>query len=296
MRGIGRIQTVVGKVKATRELRAKQRWQHQINPTRETMPLFLVGNGRSGTSMLVYHLTRSWHIDLYNEDNPAAFEKWFLRDLSIIEKVVADSYAPITLFKPIKDTYRIHTLLERFPHAKALFSFRHFDDVINSSRKRFYVDFGKKMGKMVEEITPPVDRWMQDDFVEYAAAPPPAITKQFIRSLWHVSLSLESKIALHWLFVNSLYFDLELDSDPTIKAVRYESLVLNPKAEFKAICEFLTIPFEAKMVNDVFASSINKKNAPDLAPAIRAACEKLYQRLCDAIGAENEFATVAQGG
>ncbi|MCP5098674.1 MAG: sulfotransferase [Chloroflexi bacterium] len=295
MRGIGRLQAAANKAKDARELRRKQQWQRKYNPARETVPVFLVGNGRSGTSMLVYHLTRSWHIDLYNEDNPAAFDKWFLRDLSVIKKIVADSCAPVTLFKPIKDTYRTHTLQARFPQAKVLFSFRHFDDVINSSRKRFYVDFGQKVGKTVEQITPPVDRWMADGFAEYADALPPEKTQQFIRSLWHESLSLESKIALHWLFVNSLFFDLDLDSDATVKAVRYESLVSNPQGEFEAICAFLTIPFEAKMVHDVFASSIKKKNAPDLDPAIRTACKAVYQRLCDAIGVQNEFAVAPQG-
>ncbi len=284
MRGIGRVRKVVQTMQSAQEMRRKQRWQRRMNPDGVTKPVFLVGNGRSGTSMLVFHLTRSWHIDLYNEDNPAAFEKWFLRDLSVVEKLIAQSDAPIVLLKPIKDTYRICTLQKRFPTAKVLFAFRHFDDVINSSRKRFYVDFGQKIGKTVEQITPPVDRWVQDDFGEYDAAPPPVESKALIKSLWRADLNLESKIALHWLFVNRLFFDLKLNEDADVKAIRYESLVSNPAAEFQAICDFLEIPFSDEMGEGVFASSINKKETPDLDAAIREACERVYGRLCGVVG------------
>ena len=286
MRGMGRVRKVVQDVQAAQEMRRKRRWQRRTNPDGVTTPVFLVGNGLSGTSMLVFHLTRSWHIDLYNEDNPAAFEKWFLRDFSVIETLIDQSQAPLVLLKPIKDTFRIRALQERFPAAKVLFAFRHFDDVINSSRKRFYVDFGKKVGKTVAQITPPVDRWMQDDFAEYGIAPPPVATKALIASLWRADLNLESKIALHWLFVNRLFFDLKLDEDDSVKAIRYESLVSEPAAEFRAICDFLEIPFSDEMGEGVFASSINKKETPELDVAIREACELVYGRLCGVVGVQ----------
>ena len=150
--------------------------------------------------MLVFHLTRSWCIQLYNEDNEAAFQQWFLRDFQTIDQLVENSNASIVLLKPIKDTYQIQNFQAHYSNSKVLFSFRHFDDVIKSSIKRFYIDFGQKIGKTVAEITPPVDRWMIDDFAEYQAAPPPEKTKALIRGLWHEGLNLESKIALHWLF------------------------------------------------------------------------------------------------
>lgn len=279
MRGSGRIRAIARKVQTAQTERRKLRWQRQMNPTGKTTPVFLVGNGRSGTSMLVFHLTRSWHINLFNEDHPAAFENWFLRDFEVIDRLLADSYAPITLLKPIKDTYRMRAIQARYPQGKVLFAFRHFDDVINSARKRFYIDFGKKIGKTIDEIIPPVDRWLQDDFAEYAAAPPPASTRQFIRSRWRADLNLESKIALHWLFVNRLFFDLGLDADTAVLPIRYELLVSQPAVEFRKLCEFLKIPFEDRMVADVFATSIRKKEAPDLDPVIREDCEALYQRL-----------------
>lgn len=279
IRGLGRVRAVAHQLQSNYETWRRVQWQRKMNPSGESTPVFLVGNGRSGTSMLVFHLTRSWCIQLYNEDNPAAFDKWFLRDFKTIDQLLEGSAAPIVLLKPIKDTYQVRNLQAYYPNSKVLFSFRHFDDVINSSVKRFYIDFGGKVGKKVEEITPPVDRWMADDFAEYHLATPPQKTKDFIRSIWREDLNLESKIACHWLFVNSLFFDLGLDSDPSVKIVKYESLVSHPKEQFSAICHFLDIPFDQEMVADVFASSINKKASPDLDDTIREACDELWQRL-----------------
>lgn len=281
IRGMGRVRAVAHQVQTNVETWRRVQWQRKQNPSGQSTPVFLLGNGRSGTSMLVFHLTRSWHIELYNEDNPSAFEKWFLRDFAIIDDLIEQSPAPIVLLKPIKDTYQVRNLQAHFSNSKVLFSCRHFDDVINSSIKRFYIDYGRKVGKTIEQITPPVDRWMADDFAEYSASPPPEATKDFIRSLWHKDLNLESKIAMHWLFVNRLFFDLQLYRNMAVKLIRYESLVSHPEQQFKAICQFLEIPFTQEMVADVFASSINKKDSPPLNDDIRQACDALWQKLSD---------------
>lgn len=280
MRGLGRVRAVAHQVQTSVEAWRRAQWQRKMNPSGASTPIFLVGNGRSGTSMLVFHLTRSWCIDLYNEDNPAAFEQWFLRDFATIDHLIAESPAPIVLLKPIKDTYQIRNLQAHYPASKVLFACRHFDDVINSSVKRFYVDYGGKIGKTVNEITPPIERWMADDFAEYHLAPPPVATKRFLRELWRDGFNLESKIAFHWLFVNSLFFDFGLDQDETVRLVQYESLVSRPAQEFRAICDFMSIPFDEQMVADVFSSSISKKKAPELDTAVREACEAVWQRLC----------------
>jgi hypothetical protein len=254
---------------AETELR-RQLWQRWQNPARETLPVFLVGCGRSGTSMIVRYLGKSWWLEFYNEDNPAAFERWRLRDLSAIEALIDRSYAHVTLFKPILDTYQTPILLARFPTAKAIFAFRHYDDVINSSIKRFGIANRLKH----------VRAWIEEDFNEFAAVPPPEETKIFIREKWKPSLSPESGAALYWLFQNRLYFDLGLYQSKRVKLVQYESIVSRPAEEFKSLCGFLGIPFEPQLAAGIFSSSIGRNSPPTIDPEIRAACEELWQRLC----------------
>lgn len=247
----------------------KQVRQRLHNPSGETNPTFLVGCGRSGTSMLVFRLGGSWQVDLFNEDHPAAFLNYRLRPLAEIGRLVGRSHAPVTLFKPILDTHRSVELLEHFPTARLLFCFRHVDDVVNSSLKRF--------GR--ENRLNHVRGWMEDDFAELPGPPPPASTKEAVRALWQPDLDPDSGAALFWLFYNRLYFDLELDREPRVTLVRYETLVAEPEQEFRRLCAFLGLHYEPAMAHDVFASSVGRGESPAIEPAIRAACDALWARL-----------------
>jgi hypothetical protein len=258
----------LGKIRGTIHRSRKHFWQRWHNPARQTTPAFLVGCGRSGTGMLVHHLSQSWQMALYNETNPAAFEKYRLRDLSVIESLVDRSYAQVTLFKPILDTCQTAVLLARFPAAKIIFAFRHYDDVINSSAKAFGTNSRFHH----------VQAWIDDDFSEFAV-PPPETTKNFVRSRWRLSLSPASGAALYWLFYNRLYFDLNLDQDERVRLVCYESVVKNPAEQFEGLCQFMGLQFTPQIIEGVFSSSIGHSSPPEIDPQIRDDCEELRQQL-----------------
>ena len=268
---LGRVRRGVGRFKtsAWRQLR-----QRRHNSGEYSRPAFLIGCGRSGTSMLVTQLGRSWQLDIYNENNSAAFENWFLRDLPVIQKLVAGSRAPVVLFKPILDTYRACLLLKHFPEAKFLFAFRHYDDVVNSSLKKF---------GPADRINH-VNSWVNDDFSEFADARPPLETQRYIRDCWRPGLSPESGAALYWLFQNRLFFDLGLVNTSSARLVCYEAVVSRPVEELTALCDFLGVGFEAQMAEGIFDSSIQRNAAPTIAPHLREECDEMWQRLCGAAG------------
>lgn len=239
------------------------------NPRRESRPAFLVGCGRSGTTMLVRQLARSWQVELYNEDHPAAFDNFRLRELQVIEELIERSNAPLVLFKPILSTTQSRALLERFPEARIVFAFRHFGDVVSSSLKKFGRE--NRIGH--------VRRWMEDDFAEFAVAPPPEQTKTLIRSLWQPFLTPESGAALYWLFYNQLYYDLDLDKDSRVLLVRYESMVAEPRKQFAALAHFLGLHFEERFAEGVFSSSVRQQTPATIDNRISAVCRNLYERL-----------------
>lgn len=276
VRGMGRIRRAVNDLRTTETELRRRLWQRWHSSEGKSRPVFLIGCGRSGTSMIVRHLSRPWRTELYNEDNPAAFERWRLRDLSIVEELIARSQAQLVLFKPILDTYQTQVLLSRFPNAKFIFVFRHYDDVINSSLKRF--------GH--QNRIRHVNNWINDDFGEFRKVPPPEKTKALIRSLWKPSLNQEAGGALYWLFQNRLFYDLELDQNERVKLVRYESVVSNPDEEFKSLCRFLNLEFEPQITDGIFLSSIKRSAPPEFDPEIRAACEGLWLDLCRQVGVE----------
>ena len=260
-------------------------WQRGHIPVRKSTPAFLVGNGRSGTSMIVRQLAKSWQVKLYNEGDPEAFENWFLRDFAVIEKLTRRSAAPLTLFKPIKDTYRTHQLLNAFTAAKVLFAFRHYDDVVNSARKKFFDGEGHPRspdGRPPRFEFPPAARWISDDFQEFSAAPPPEATRASLRRLWNPALNLESNIALHWLFLNRLFFDQGLDLHPRVRLIHYEKLVTLPTQEFRGILAFLNLTFDSRVLDGVFSTSVQRDQPPPLDPLVRENCEQVWRRLEEA--------------
>jgi len=229
--------------------------------------------------MLVSSLNRSWNIDLFNEDNPQAFENWCLRDLSVIESLVEHSYAPIVLFKPILDTYRTGQFLSYFANAKVIFIFRQVDDVVNSSLKKFGPE--DRIGH--------INDWVANDFREFSMAMPPQPTRELIRGLWKPGLSPESGAALYWLFQNRLFFDLNLSRNKKVVLVQYESIVTSPAHKFRKLCEFLNIKYAPKFSKGIFVSSIKRDNVPEIDNEIRDACDLLFEQL-------GSFAEIAQPG
>ena len=255
------------------------------NPSGNSRPVFLVGAGRSGTSMIVRRLARSWRVEFYNENNPAAFDYYRLRSTDVVHSLIDDSLAPIVLFKPIKDTPRTRSLLSKFPDARVIFTFRHFDDVVNSDRRKFYNEAGEinhPKHNLPKDRRTPVVRWMDSDFDEFADEPPPESTREWMRSRWSPDLNLESNIALHWLFMNRMYFDLGLDRDERVELAQYEEIVSAPDHAFQAICEFIGLPYHTRISDGVFSTSVQRHPPPTLDPGIRSDCEALWQRMCEA--------------
>lgn len=244
--------------------------QARGNPTGASRPVFLIGAGRSGTSMMVLQLGKSWQVDVFNENHPAAFRNWYLEPNPVIARLVAESRAPVALFKPILETYRAQQLLADFPDSRLLFAFRHFDDVIPSSIKKFGP----------EDRLSHLRAWMADDFQEYAAAPPPPASRNLIRSLWRPDCTAEDAAALFWLFTNRLYFDLGLEGEPRVLPVQYEALATRPEAGLRRICAFLGLAFDARMLEGISKAAVRRSPASALDPDIRTACEDLWAALC----------------
>jgi hypothetical protein len=229
--------------------------------------------------MLVQQMRRNSQIELFNEDHQDAFRDFRLRPPEIVHGVLERVRAPIALFKPIKDTYLTSNFLAEYPNSQAIFIYRAYPDVINSAVERFYVQQARRKGIDIDSILPPVDRWMDDDFAIFDQAPPPLELRVQIRALWQPELNRESKIALHWLFQNSLYFLLDLDTDPRVHLIRYESLVEHPKHELQQLCRYLDIDYNDRMSAGIHAKSIARRPASSLASEVENACQDMLERL-----------------
>ncbi len=244
----------------------RQLWQASGGRSK---PAFIFGCGRSGTSLLLYGLSRTWQVEAFNEDHKLAFEDYRLRDWAKIKALIEGSRAPLVLFKPILSTPLADGALSQFPNARAIFVYRHYSDVVNSSLARFGRD------NRINHVR----AWMANDFGEFAFSPPPEPTKNIIRKFWRPELNPESGAALYWLFYNRLFFDLKLSADSRTQLVKYEAAVRRPNVWFRSLAEFLGIQYEPAMSDGVYESSINRDPAPPIQAEIEDQCEQLWQEL-----------------
>lgn len=244
----------------------------RLHPHQPSAPMFIIGCNRSGTTMLTFQLARSWQILAFNENDPEAFERFHLRELDQIGRILAQGRAPWVVFKPVLDTYRGRHFVDRFPDSRVVFAYRNLDDVVNS-----VMSMALRRGHRPKREQ--VGEWVASDFAGFKDPSPPTETRHRIAELWHRDLDEASNVALFWLFQNALYFDLGLVSEPRVRLVRYEQVVTDPPAEFRSICDFLRIRYEPRVGRGVHRSSIGKETPPRIEPEIRSACAELIESL-----------------
>lgn len=238
------------------------------NPRRKSRAAFLVGCGRSGTDLYAAKLSQPTDALLINEDNPAGFENWRLKDLETLKALVQGSFAKVVLFKPIVETYRIRELLGAFPDSRSIFITRGYSDTVNS----IVSFFGEGTRRAVR-------KWIETDFSVVRTWSVPESVIRASEEVYHDKLTLEDAAGIYWFVYNSSYHALGLDQDPRVGLFRYEDLINRPENTLKAACGHLGLPFHPGMPSGIFPSSVGKRAAPELADEIKARCEEVQHQL-----------------
>ncbi|MCZ7573216.1 MAG: sulfotransferase [Ardenticatenaceae bacterium] len=280
-----------------RGLEGRRKW-HRLrrtpHPITKKLPVFIGGCNRSGTNMVCAAIGKSPHGWAYQESELSlAFSAYYLRADRIIEWLIRHTPAPIVAFGSILDSQFTNDLLSRFEGARAIWVYRHYEDVANSCAR---MQWGYHLKDLV--------RWVAHDELERLGARGKHISADTVRlfgELFHEDLSNEDSACLYWYMRNQLYFDLDLLMDPRVLLVQYEDTVLNQEKAFRRIFGFLGFPFDPAIIDGIFASSVGKHSRPDIDPAIREICDALkarldahYARTNDWTSVENELLLTSQ--
>ncbi len=235
--------------------------------------VFVAGNQRSGTNMLMEVLEKSYHTEVFHERDPRAFVNYQMRERRIVKELVEQSKAPCVVIKALCESQEIAQLLNEFSPASAIWVFRDYNDVVNSMLNQF-----RGMADQARRVAKHHDscgwrgRGMSDE------------THALVRRLVRPNINDASASALQWYYRNVLFFEQGLDSDPRVILVRYEDMVTQPEEQFARIFSFLDIPFSPRVCRDIFLTSVRKREPPVIDPEIRAACDQLLERLSGATG------------
>jgi hypothetical protein len=238
----------------------------------EATPVFLLGAQRSGTNMVIETAERCLAIRVYNEDRPEAFDRFRLRPLDVIDRLIQDCPAPLVLFKPLCDSHRADELLRRFPRAKGIWMFRNYEDVVNSAVRLW----GDDLNGLMKRIA--AGRFREAGYLGERRKPA-GIAR--IRELFREDLSPADGAALFWYLRNGLFFTLGLDTVSRVLLVRYEELARHPEVALQRVYRFLGAPFASRLTTNVSTQSIGRYPPPRLDGAIRARCEEMLAQLIE---------------
>jgi hypothetical protein len=209
--------------------------------------------------------------DYRESDFSIAFNGYYLRADWIIEWLIRRTPAPIIGFGSILDSQFTDNLLSRFEGARAIWVYRRYEDVANSCAR---MQWGYHLKELVS--------WVACGELERLGARGKRISADTVRlfgKLFHEDLSREDSACLYWYMRNQVYFDLNLHMDPRVLIVQYEDTVLNPEKAFRRIFDFLGFPYDPAIIDDVFASSVNKHPWSAIDPAIQEVCDTLKAQL-----------------
>jgi Sulfotransferase domain len=246
-----------------------------IAGSRQKCAIFVVGCQRSGTTMLLNVLGKYAECRIYNEGkNNPAYDYYRLRSNETLRHLIQKSDKPTVVFKPVLDSQHTDRLLDLYPNAKAIWMYRDYRDVINSSVKKWQGD--------QKDIMYGIAAGIQRDPKHHQYAISDRMsdrTVHLVRKLGNSGMSPEEGAALLWYVRNLLYFDLSLEKDPRVLLVRYEDLVTRPQQYFPRIFSFIGCHFDQKYVGDIFDTSVKKNAGPVINEQVELHCREMMQLL-----------------
>lgn len=229
--------------------------------------VFVAGVQRSGTNMIMDVLEKSIHTDVYHERDARAFDNYQMRPVAAIRALYDRSPAAHFVIKALCELQKLDSLMSEFRPSKVVWVVRDFEDVVNSMLKSF-----RNQAKQVQRIArdPASDGWRGEGMSRQ--------THEVVARLVRPDIDDASAAALTWYFRNILFFEKQFEHNPDVLLVSYERLVTDPEIEFRRLFHFLGLEFTARVTHGIFADSVRKKTAPQIAPEIRELCQCTAER------------------
>lgn len=237
--------------------------------------LFIIGCQRSGTNMLARIFERDFETAVYDEHHKKvvyldAERILRLKPFDVVERVIDQQRAPIAILKPLVETQNALKLLNYFEYAKAMWVYRHYQDVAASNLKNFGLDNGIKNLRPI--VRNEIKNWRSEHVSPQVRA---TVLEHFSEEM-----KPHDAAALFWFVRNSLFFELNLSQHPKVIMCKYADLVGNPVENMKKIYDFIGCDFPGPhVVGEVKSTSVGKGKRVELSPQIECLCQELLEKL-----------------
>ena len=248
---------------------AIKRLSQRFRPKCETTPVFVLGKQRSGTSMLMQTFHRHREVLVFDEHKcNEAFLDYRLRDYDTIHRLLSDARFPFVCMKPICDSHLIRELYREFPQGQFVWLYRDFNDVANSSLRKFE---SPTHAIRLVCTNQQGGGWFQEG-VSHSVS-------DTLQEVYSESLSDFELACLVWWARNQIAPESELLGGDRITVLKYENLVTDPVRAINWLFERLGIEFDDNITRKISARSIGKNEAPPVQPEIQSLCERTLATL-----------------
>lgn len=237
---------------------------------RRSVPVFVFGKQRSGTTMMmdVFHARRDTEVFDERAASPA-FLDYRIRSFDAVAHLVERSKAPFVCFKPLADSHLSREFARRFPKAKLLWIYRDYVDSAMSGIKKW--PGGRRAIRLVC-TGQSGGGWFQEGVSEEAA--------EILRGLYSPELTDLDLACLVWWARNRLVLELELMRLENLLVVRYEDLVGESREQaFEEVFEFVGMPYDGRSVDRVVRKSSGDRKRDGLSTEVRDLCDELLSTL-----------------
>jgi hypothetical protein len=239
--------------------------------------LFILGCQRSGTTLMTRIFERDWDAWVFPENSRLSSDDAELRlrlnELGKVKAALAAANCPFLVAKPLVESQQARRLLEYFPHARVLWLYRHYHDVVASDLSWFGLQNG------IQNLRPIVER----DQTDWRAQNVDAATRATIQKHFRDDMNPYDAAALFWFCRNMHYLEGRLEDESVrdrIMLLRYEELVQDPEGVMRRVYRCLGRPFPGpRAVDQVHDRSVAKGHGIPLSPEIAAICQSLLDRL-----------------
>ena len=252
----------------------------------KAQPVFVMGYGRSGTTMLLDTFEHDMRIDVFGENDPRVAEDHMLVR-SHVGQVISGSRARVIVMKPILDSFSVCDLMREHPTALVIWALRALDPVVISALKKFGTSVADELRDLV--VGNQGGGWLKRGI-----AP---TTLSHLRQLDTSQYGPNEWMALVWWAVNRTLLSRELVANNRLLLVRYEELICDPDQWMRTIYRFIGLPFRLGSTKWVEPQATSRPVEVAIRQDVRRLCADLSRDIDRQFGLEtNEKATKRSAG
>jgi len=235
--------------------------------SRVTQPVFIMGYGRSGTSMLLNTFERDLRVDVFGENDSRVADNYRLV-YDKISPAIEACKTNVLVMKPILNSFDVSSLMNDYRRVKIIWAWRNYQDVVASALK----EFGPDVPNYLREIV------LEDKGSNWISESLPSDSLEILRELDSTSFTDSDWMALIWWAVNRTVIVHDLYDKERFLLISYEQVVQDVDIYIRNIYDFIGLPYK-QPGSYMHTASVKKGAKIKLSTVVDKMCASLCQEL-----------------